>query len=115
MKKPIIRNFKVIVNPFTRQVTITATIKGKKVTEKYFYDEADEWKGIEMNYVFFDVHVYYDQEFSVSIYDVTNVHQIPNTVTSYWHNVDLRLELEDGVYTKYKTKKKKSLSAIGHN
>ena len=72
-------DFTIAVNPFLR----TAEITHKVETIEMNFQDLDEWNAFRMDGKDFDIHFYYDEEFSVSIYDQTN--------TNNWHSVTLTI------------------------
>jgi hypothetical protein len=77
--------FKVFVNSFFR----TAEITHKDETIEMNFETLDEWNAFKMNGKDFDIHFHYDEEFSVSIYDV----QDGQINTDNWHSVKLKLKM----------------------
>lgn len=85
-----LENFIVIINPFTNRLKI----KHKDVTQELEYNTFDEWIGFESDGKEYDIHVFYEEKLSLSIYDVED----NNTVTSYWHNVETKIVLTDNEF-----------------
>lgn len=111
MAKPKIKKFKVIVNPFTQSITLSRTLKDCVRQLTFRYTETDEWIGIEYLDMRLDLHILYDQELSVSIYDVVDdAKGMPHTNTDYWHIVSLYLAVADDVVLPYKKLTKKSMA-----
>ena len=84
-------NFKVEVNPFLREVIIKSTINDVEHTLEMYYEDADEWNAFMLYGKHFDIHFYYDEEFTVSIY------QIENNTARYTNlcEVELTIKLKD--------------------
>lgn len=63
------KKFDVIVNPFTHNVIVSHKSKeGSEVVEFKADGLIDSWSSFTMNGFPYDIHFYYDQEFSVSVY-----------------------------------------------
>jgi len=92
-----IKKFKVSVNPFTYTCIVKyKNSQGVKFEYTKLFDEFDEWFTIDIDNELFDVHIIYDEELFVTIYDV-NLDDKGNhqTDTSYNHEVDLKIVLND--------------------
>ena len=77
--------FNVVVNAFLR----TAEITHKDETIEMNFEDLDEWNTFKMGGRDFDIHFLYDEEFSVSIYDV----QDGQINTDNWHSVKLKIKM----------------------
>lgn len=62
--------FNVIINPFTQKMCVYARVNGLDCETIVKYNELDEWNGFEFNGKMFDIHIYYDDDIEVSIYEV---------------------------------------------
>jgi hypothetical protein len=62
--------FKVEVNPFIREAIIKSIINDVEHTLEMYYEDVDEWNGFMLDGKHFDIHFDYDEEFSVSIYEI---------------------------------------------
>ena len=63
------KKFDVIVNPFTHNVIVEHKSKdGSETIELKADGLIDSWSSFTMDGFLYDIHFYYDQEFSVSIY-----------------------------------------------
>ena len=84
-------SFLVIVNPFT----MIAEVIHKDETIEIKFKEFDEWNAFNIGERVFDIHFHYDEEFTVSIYDVVNGNALTRGETNI--KVKLKLQLsEDG-------------------
>lgn len=85
------KNFKIVINPFTNQYQITLD----EETQEGFYNSTDEWIGLWFGGRPYDFHFHYDEEFTVSAYDVLQAESSDETVTSFYHNVELTIKLNE--------------------
>lgn len=65
--------FNVIINPFTQKMCVYARVNGLDCETIISYTELDEWNAFEFNSTVFDIHILYEDDINVSIYEVTNV------------------------------------------
>lgn len=64
--------FNVIINPFTQKVCVSARVNKVNCETIIPYGSLDEWNAFEFNGTVFDIHILYDDDINVSIYEVTN-------------------------------------------
>mgnify|MGYP007032629822 CR=1 FL=1 len=64
--------FKITVNPFDKTIEIVSVLNGNKEILSTTFEEFDEWQGFEMHWLEFDFHIHYDEDLTVSIYEVEN-------------------------------------------
>lgn len=64
--------FNVIINPFTQKMCVYARVNGLDCETIVKYNELDEWNAFEFNGTVFDIHILYEDDISVSIYQVTD-------------------------------------------
>lgn len=101
--KPTVHKFEVIVQPFLNVIEGNVTINKVKHSFSLQYTETDEWIGFDVDGKNFDLHIQFDEELTVSIYDVfENEKGDSETNTLEWHKVNLLLELSEGRFIKYK-------------
>ena len=63
------KKFYVMVNPFTHNVIVSQKSKdGVDEAELRATDLMDSWISVTMGEILYDIHFYYDKEFSVFIY-----------------------------------------------
>lgn len=65
-------NFNVIINPFKQKMCVYARVNKVDCEAIIPYGELDEWSAFEFNGVVFDIHILYEDDINVSIYEVTN-------------------------------------------
>lgn len=65
-------NFNVIINPFKQRMCVYARVNKVDCEAIIPYGELDEWNAFELNGVVFDIHILYEDDINVSIYEVTN-------------------------------------------
>lgn len=65
-------NFNVIINPFKQRMCVYARVNKVDCEAIISYGELDEWNAFEFNGVVFDIHILYEDDINVSIYEVTN-------------------------------------------
>jgi hypothetical protein len=65
-------NFNVIINPFKQRMCVYARVNKVDCEAIIPYGELDEWNAFEFNGVVFDIHILYEDNINVSIYEVTN-------------------------------------------
>jgi hypothetical protein len=84
--------FNVTVNPFSHTIVVSSkTRTGYQEVELVADSLMDEWSSFEIGSNVYDIHFYYDQEFSVSIYDAEdNAEAYQNS-----HSVKLIIKLKD--------------------
>ena len=63
--------FNVIINPFKQRMCVYARVNKVDCETIIPYSELDEWSAFEFNGVTFDIHILYDDDINVSIYEVT--------------------------------------------
>jgi hypothetical protein len=63
-------SFNVIINPFKQRICVYARVNKVDCETLIDYKELDEWSGFEFNGKMFDIHIYYDEDIEVSIYEV---------------------------------------------
>jgi hypothetical protein len=84
--------FDIIINPFTKLADITANSDGKNKEQfKMTYSDADEWNSFKIDNKVFDIHFYYDEEFTVSIYEVFG----ENAIYSEYLPVNLTFKMNE--------------------
>lgn len=84
--------FKVQVNPFTREVIIETNINDVEYTyDMYLNDDLDFWESFEVYDKTYIMHSIYDKEFFVSIYPLVN----ENWDYENECKVDLTIKLND--------------------
>lgn len=64
--------FNVIINPFTQKMCVYARVNKVDCEAIIPYTELDEWSAFEFNGTVFDIHILYEDDINVSIYEVTN-------------------------------------------
>lgn len=64
-------SFNVIINPFKQRMCVYARVNKVDCEEIISYTELDEWSAFEFNGVTYDIHILYDEDINVSIYEVT--------------------------------------------
>lgn len=64
--------FNVIINPFTQKMCVYARVNKVDCEVIIPYAELDEWNAFEFNGTVFDIHILYEDDINVSIYEVTN-------------------------------------------
>lgn len=97
--------FTVRVQPFLQVIEVEGVIDGKKHSCSLEYTESDEWIGFDLGGRDFDLHILFDEELEVSIYDVVYNEEIGynETETLHNHTVRLLLEIKQGKFLNYKT------------
>jgi hypothetical protein len=64
--------FNVIINPFKQKMCVYARVKKVACETIIPYGELDDWNAFEFNGIVYDIHILYDDDINVSIYEVTN-------------------------------------------
>jgi hypothetical protein len=64
--------FNVIINPFKQKMCVYARVNKVACETIIPYGELDEWNAFEFNGIVYDMHILYDDDINVSIYEVTN-------------------------------------------
>lgn len=64
--------FNVIINPFKQRMCVYARVNKVDCETIIPYGELDEWSAFEFNGVVYDIHILYDDDINVSVYEVTN-------------------------------------------
>ncbi len=64
-------SFNVIINPFKQRMCVYARVNKVDCEVIIPYEELDEWNAFEFNGSLFDIHILYEEDINVSIYDVT--------------------------------------------
>jgi hypothetical protein len=64
--------FNVIINPFKQKMCVYARVNKVACETIIPYGELDEWNAFEFNGIVYDIHILYDDDISISIYEVTN-------------------------------------------
>jgi len=64
-------SFNVIINPFKQRMCVYARVNKVDCEAIIPYAELDEWNAFEFNGSLFDIHLLYEEDISVSIYEVT--------------------------------------------
>jgi hypothetical protein len=64
--------FNVIINPFKQRMCVYARVDKVDCETLIDYLELDEWNSFEFNGRVFDIHLLYEDDISLSIYEVTN-------------------------------------------
>ena len=64
--------FNVIINPFKQKMCVYARVNKVACETIIPYGELDEWNAFEFNGIVYDIHILYDDDINVSIYEVTN-------------------------------------------
>jgi hypothetical protein len=76
--------FNVIINPFLQRMCVYARVNKVDCEAIIPYGSLDEWNAFEFNGVVFDIHLLYDEDIEVSIYEVkdgrTSDYQSPSPV-----------------------------------
>lgn len=65
-------HFNVIINPFKQRMCVYARVNKVACETIIPYGELDEWNSFEFNGVVYDIHILYEDDIEVSIYEVTN-------------------------------------------
>jgi hypothetical protein len=80
--------FNVIVNPFTGIAYVSSKVGNTQQEIEIVVETLlDEWSSFEFGDKVYDIHFYYDTEFSVSIYDADDIQSS--------HSVKLNIVLKD--------------------
>ena len=64
-------SFNVIINPFKQRMCVYARVNKVDCEAIIPYEELDEWNAFEFNGSLFDIHILYEEDINVSIYEVT--------------------------------------------
>jgi hypothetical protein len=77
-------SFNVIINPFKQRMCVYARVNKVDCEEIIPYEGLDEWNSFEFNGSLFDIHLLYEEDINVSIYEVigggTSDYQSPSPV-----------------------------------
>ena len=65
--------FKTIVNPFTQKILVSARVNKVSCETIIDYEDLDEWSSFVFEGKTFDIHIHYEGELSISIYEVTGL------------------------------------------
>jgi hypothetical protein len=64
-------SFNVIINPFKQRMCVYARVNKVDCEVIIPYEELDEWNAFEFNGSLFDIHILYEEDINISIYEVT--------------------------------------------
>ena len=67
-------HFNVIINPFKQRMCVYARVNKVECETLIDYLELDEWHSFDFNGRLYDLHLLYEEDVSVSIYDATDGH-----------------------------------------
>lgn len=70
--------FNAVVNPFTQKILVSARVNRVSCETVLEYASLDEWTAFEFEGKTFDLHILYEDELYISVYDVTS-----NNVADY--------------------------------
>jgi hypothetical protein len=62
--------FNVIINPFKQRMCVYARVNKVDCETIIPYSELDEWNSFEFNGRLFDLHLLYDEDIEISIYEL---------------------------------------------
>ncbi len=65
--------FKTIVNPFTQSILVSARVNKVSCETVINYESLDEWSEFVFEGKTFDIHILYEGELTISIYEITGL------------------------------------------
>lgn len=65
-------HFNVIINPFKQRMCVYARVNKVECETIIPYTDLDEWNAFEFNGKVFDIHLLYEDDIEVSIYEVVD-------------------------------------------